>query len=195
MAFFLEPFFNIPHLKQFIGRAKNLKPSKAATLLISPSRIVLELDQPRGSMLKILINHESENWQDEVDSIALVCGHLSPFCSLIERLDFISNLSPAGLEGDDDIESTTQFIQVFRPFTAIWSLHICRSLVPFIATALQELIGESATDVLPNLRNLFLGGSEIFGTVQEVIQPFVTARRLSGQPVAVHHWEGSTADR
>ncbi|KAI0288131.1 hypothetical protein BC826DRAFT_1107944 [Russula brevipes] len=195
MAFFLVPVFDIPHLKQFIGRSKNLKPSKAATLMISPSRIVLEFDQPRGSMLKILISYESENWQDEVDSIALVCGQLSPFCSLIERLDFVSNLSPTELQGEDDIESTTQFLQVFRPFTATWSLHVCRSLVPFISTALQGLIGESATDVLPNLRNLFLGGSEIFGTVQEVIQPFVTARRLSGQPVAVRHWEGSTADR
>jgi hypothetical protein len=193
MAFFPDPVFDIPHLKQFIGRAKNLKPSKAATLLISPSRIILEFDQPRGSMLKILVSYESEDWQDEVDSIALVCGQLSPFCSLIERLDFISNLSPAELQGEDDIEPTTQFLQVFRPFTAIWSLRVCRTLVPYIATALQGLIGEMATDVLPNLRNLFLGGVDIFGTVQEVIQPFVTARRLSGQPVAVHRWKGSTA--
>jgi hypothetical protein len=117
-------------------------------------RIVLELDQPHGSMLKINQVRRID-WQ--VDSIALVCDQLSPFCSLIERLDFIANLSPTELQGEDDIEST-QFLQLFRPFTAIRSLHVCRSLVPFIATALQGLIGERATDVLPNLRNLFLGG-------------------------------------
>jgi hypothetical protein len=63
--------------------------------------------------------------------------------------------------------------------------------VPLIATALQGLIGPRATEVLPNLCDLFLGGSAMPGTVPEAMQPFVTTRRLSGQPVAVHHWEGS----
>jgi len=191
MDFILDPTFDIPYFKQFIGRAKNLKPYKAATLMISPSRIVLELDQPGGSMLRI----PSLRLGVQVVSMARVCQQLSPLFSLIERLDFISNISSSVLQVEDDIEFTTQFLQVFRPFTAIWSLRVCRSLVPSIATALKGLIGESATNVLPSLRNLFLGGPEIFGTVQEAIQPFVTARRLSGQPVVVHHWEGSTADQ
>jgi hypothetical protein len=62
--------------------------------------------------------------------------------------------------------------------------------VPFIARALQELIGESTTEVLPNLRDLSLGGAAISGSIQEDIQPFIEARRLSGRPVAVHHWGG-----
>jgi hypothetical protein len=145
-------------------------------------------------MLRILIRCPRIDWQGQVGSAALVCGQLSPFCSLIERLDFISSMLPTEpLVEEDYVEATAQFLQVFRPFTAIWSLHVCRSLVPFIATALKGLIGERATDVLPNLRNLFLGGFEIFGTVQGAIQPFVTARRLSGQPVVVHRWQGPTA--
>ncbi|KAI0296368.1 hypothetical protein BC826DRAFT_1103816 [Russula brevipes] len=190
MAFFVDPVFDIPHLKQFIDRAKNLKPSKAATLLIAPFRIALELDRPRGSILRI----PCPRLGLQVVSMARVCQQLSPFFSLIERLDLIPDYSPFGSQGADGIRSA-RFLEFFHPFTAVRSLHVSRSLVPVIATALQGLIGEKATDVLPNLRDLFLVGSEIFGTVQETIQPFVTARRLSGRPVVVHHREGSTVDR
>jgi hypothetical protein len=53
---------------------------------------------------------------------------------------------------------STQFLEIFQSFTAIRSLYVSKTLVPFIAPALQELIGESATEVLPNLRDLSLGG-------------------------------------
>ncbi|KAI0288135.1 hypothetical protein BC826DRAFT_710966 [Russula brevipes] len=75
MDFILEPVFDIPYFKQFIGRAKNLKPSKAATLLMAsseaPSYIFLELDQPHGSMLRISIRCRRVDWQGQVDSTAL----------------------------------------------------------------------------------------------------------------------------
>jgi hypothetical protein len=124
------------------------------------------------------------DWQ--VDSIALVCGQLSPFCPPIERFDLIA-IQPPSVTGEDAIV-TTQLLELFRRFTAIQSLHVSKSIVSHVATALQELIGESATEVLPNLRDLFLGGSAIPEAVREAMQQFVTARQLSGQPVAVHHW-------
>ncbi|KAI0298881.1 hypothetical protein BC826DRAFT_1102934 [Russula brevipes] len=93
-------------------------------------------------------------------------------------------------QGQDDMEST-QFLEIFQPFTTVRSLYVSKTLVPFIAPALQELLGESATEVLPNPRDLSLGGSVISGSMQEDIQPFTEARRLSGQPVAVHHWRES----
>jgi hypothetical protein len=128
--------------------------------------------------------------------MALVCGQLSPFFSPIEQLNFGGTVYhlPSEPQGEDDIEPT-QFLELFRPVTAVRSLHVSRNLVTLTATALQELIGPRATEVLPNLCDLFLGGSVISGTVQEAIQPFLIARRLSGQPVAVHHWEGVCADR
>jgi hypothetical protein len=95
MSFFLDLVFDIPHLKQFIGRAKGLKPSKAAMLLFDPSGIRLELDQPHGSMLRIRCRRI--DWQ--VDSMARVCGQLSPFFSLIERLDLIWDHCPLNRKG------------------------------------------------------------------------------------------------
>jgi hypothetical protein len=89
----------------------------------------------------------------------------------------------------DDIEST-DLLNLLQSFTAIRSLYVSKSFVPLIVPALQELFGESATEVLPSLRHLFLGRSAESGSIQEAIQPFISARQLSGQPVAVYHWEG-----
>jgi hypothetical protein len=177
--------FDVPHLSQFIGRAKALKPSNAARVWFHSWSILLECP-PRGSELGIA-------WPImdlEVPSMTLVCDQLSPFFSLVERLDLIAGYD---LQVRDSMESAL-FLELFRPFTTIQGLYISESLAPFIAPALQELIGERATEVLPSLRDLFFGGSVIPGSVQEAIQPFIDARRLSGRPIAIHRWAGEGAD-
>jgi hypothetical protein len=197
--FFLDLGFDVPHLKQFIGRAKRLELPKEASVVFKSRSIALQLDrhQQRHSWLHILdlrrFRRDRIDWQ--VDSMALLCGQLSPFFSLIEQLDFIVYRPPSKPLGENDIESI-QLLELFRPFTAVRSLHVSRSLVPLIATALQvlNLNGPRGTEVLPNLRYLLYGRSAMPATVPEGMQSFVTARQLSGQAVAVRHWEGLEAD-
>jgi hypothetical protein len=177
VLFFPGLVFHIPHLGQFIGRAKELKPSMAVVELRIDNRTVqLNLHQPRGSMILRLTCRR-------VDLLALlvVCGPVSHLFSLVEQLDLNSTRPVEG-----SIPST-QFLDFFRPFTATRSLDVSSGVVPSIASALQELIGARATEVLPNLRDLSLEVSAKIGSIQEVIQPFVDARRLSGQPIAVHY--------
>jgi hypothetical protein len=185
MSFFTHLTFDAPHFKQFIGRTKGLKPLKVARLFVDPwsTTLALKLNQQHGSILEVSCR--------SIDLITLICGQLSPFFSLIKQLDFIAypGRSPSKMQGEDGIDST-QILELFRPFTAVWSLYVSRSLVPLIATTLQE---PWATEVLPNLWDIYLGGRAMPGTVSEAMQPFVAARRRSRQPVAVH-WEGSTAD-
>ncbi|KAI0291828.1 hypothetical protein BC826DRAFT_464733 [Russula brevipes] len=173
-SFAADFVFDIPHFTQFIGRARGLKPSKAPRVLFASRSILLEFSP--GSTLRI--NRYRTDWC--ISSIVLICGQLSPFFSLVERLDLVAG---DDLEVGRPIESAL-FLELFRPFTAIEGLYVSKSLVPLIAPALLELIGERATEVLPNLRDLFLGGP-----VQETIQPFVDARQLSGRPIAIHRWE------
>ncbi|KAI0291086.1 hypothetical protein BC826DRAFT_507888 [Russula brevipes] len=191
MTFYL-PFLDIPQLKQFIGRAKSLKPFKAAKVVFGRSSIRLELDQPHGSVLRI----GGGGINRQLPSMALLCSRLSPFLSLIERLDLIPIYPPFDPQREDGTEPTdsTQFLHLFRPFTAIQSLYVSERLVPLVVPALQERIGERATEVLPNLRDLFLGGSAISGTIQGAIQPLLAERRLSGQPIAFHPWAEGSAD-
>jgi hypothetical protein len=127
------------------------------------------------------------------ESRSRACGQLPPFFSSIERFDLIWDGISLEPQGKDDMEPT-QFLEIFHPFTAIRSLYVSRTLVPFIAPALQELIGESTTEVLPNLHDLSLGGATMSASIQEDIQPFMEARRLSSRHVAVHHWGGYPGD-
>ncbi|KAI0288619.1 hypothetical protein BC826DRAFT_677912 [Russula brevipes] len=184
MTFFLDLGFDVPHLKEFIGRANRLKLPKEASVVFASRSIALQLDRHRHrqhrSSLDILDPRcDRIGWQ--VDSMALLCGQLSPFFSLIEQLDFIVYCPPSKPLGEDDIQST-QLLELFRPFTAVRSLHVSRSLVPLVATALQVLDGPRATEVLPKLRYLYYGRSAMPATVPEGMQSFVTARQLSGKP-------------
>jgi len=172
--------FDVRQLKQFIGRTKGLKQSKAAELGISSSSIHLYLQQPHSSSMGV----RYDGSDGQFSTFSLLCGQVSHLFSLVERLDL-----PKSLRGNGVMVST-QFLEIFRLFTATRSLHVPESFAPLIASALQELIGERAMEVLPNLRDIFLEILERSArsvSIQEVIQPFVDARRLSGQPVAVHY--------
>ncbi|KAI0292179.1 hypothetical protein BC826DRAFT_454759 [Russula brevipes] len=180
MTFFPRPSFDVPCLKQFIDRAKGLKPSKAAELRISPWSIHLDLHGP-----SLGVRCDRFDWQ--LSSFALLCGQVSHLLSLVERLD-LPPMAPAS-PSSKSVMVSTQFLEIFRLFTSIRSLHVPEDLMPLIASALHELIGERATEVLPNLRDIFLERSARSGSILEVMQPFIDARRLSGRPVAVHYLE------
>jgi hypothetical protein len=185
MSLFLDPVFGVPHLTQFIGRTKGLKPYEVARVAFTAGSIQLSLTEPLPLSLEIVC--DPAYWEVEVMSLA--CGQLSPFLSLVERLDIAGHF-----HFNPQIEGDLEFSQFCQLFSAIRSLHVSKSIVPLVILTLQGLIGEGATEVLPNLRDLFLGGSAIPGTVLEAMQPFVDARRLSGQPIAIHHWEEKGAD-
>jgi len=82
----------------------------------------------------------------------------------------------------------TQWLELLEPFTSLKNLYLMDDIARRVCGAIQELSGEMATEVLPALRNLFVDGSRSFEHIQEAIRPFVTARQLSGHPVAIHHW-------
>ena len=91
------------------------------------------------------------------------------------------------LHWQDDIESS-QWLELFYPFTAVKDLYLFREFVPRIAPVLQELVGERVTEVLPALQNLFLEEPLPSGHVQEIIGQFVDARQLAGHPIAISRW-------
>jgi len=92
---------------------------------------------------------------------------------------------------DDAIENTL-WLQLLRPFAAAKNLYLSKESAPGIATALQELVGERITEVLPSLRNIFVKGLEPSGPFQKNIGQFVAARQLSDHPITVSVWdEGS----
>jgi hypothetical protein len=143
---------DIPHLRQFIGRSRQLKPSKAARVSFDSQSILLEFP-PGGLTLKIM--YHRGDWK--IASIASVCGQLSPFLSLVERLDLVVTYSPFELQEINSTESTV-FLELLLPFTAIQSLYVSKSLVPFISTCTAEAHRGKGHRSINQPARSFLGG-------------------------------------
>ncbi|KAI0287461.1 hypothetical protein BC826DRAFT_47585 [Russula brevipes] len=196
---FIDPIpdTDIPQLYQFICRTEAFEPHHELRLMFSADFVGLWSRQKFGPTLYV----DCMGLNSQVLSMARMCSWLSPVFHRVDRLDLMEDpcLGPVVSHGLFapfvchalfgpfaslvDGEESMQFSAIFRSFPAIRRLHVAQR---FVEPVLQELTGTKATEVLPELRDLFLEGIQSSPSVQEVIQPFIAARQLSGHPVAVH---------
>jgi hypothetical protein len=124
----------------------------------------------------------------QLSSLVQVCSSsfsqvLSP---AVEHLYIIQERTSLS-RWQDNFESR-RWLELLRSFTAVKDLYISQEFVPRIARALQALVDERVTEVLPALQSLFLDDPLPPRSVQKTIGQFVAARQLSSQPIAVFHW-------
>jgi hypothetical protein len=67
------------------------------------------------------------------------------------------------------------------------NLYLSEEIARRIVPALQDLVGDRATEVLPTLENIFLEEGQQSGPVQEGIQQVVAVRRATSHPIAVSY--------
>ena len=181
--FFMDLGLAIPQLYNFITSAERLKLLKRAYMELYPwsTRITL------GSSTSLDLGTSCDRLEQRVSWMARLCNELSDIISHVECLE-IKGDADSQVELPDGIESV-QWLELFRTFIAVQGLYVSKKLGPLVADALQELTQDSATEMLPLLRRLSLGGLRPCGSVEYLIEPFVAARRLSDRPVAVEGWE------
>ena len=182
--------FDIPGLSQLMRRTTKIKTFNEAHMdfgyydvrlgSLPPTRSFDERSRLRISCMKL-------DWQ--LSSLVEAFTSFFPPIYIVEHLYIYGNR----YWGEDDTENT-QWLEVFHPFIAVKNLYLCKDLAERIASALQELVGEIAMDVLPSLENLFLEDLQQWGPVQDAIEPFVAARQLSNRPVVVSHWNRPTTE-
>ena len=187
ITFFHQLIFDTPYLSQFISRTPKFKTHDEARVLFSSSRVWVTLPQTFDGVLELGISCRQSDWQ--LSSLAQVCSSSLPQALIpaVERLYIIQDRT-FPLHWQDDVESS-QWLELFHPFTAAKDLYISSEFTPRIAPALQELVGERVTEVLPALQSLFLEDLLPPGPVQESIGQFVAARQLASHPIAVSRWE------
>jgi hypothetical protein len=78
-----------------------------------------------------------------------------------------------------------QWLELLRSLIYVKNLYVSEEIVPSVVSALQELIGDRTTEVLPILQNIFFEGLQPSGPVQEGIGQFVAARQLTRHPITV----------
>jgi len=182
----MDLIFDIPQLRNFIDHNEGLKPSNQATILFSGDMINIVFGSP--TRFELGIRCERPDWQ--LSSITEISSQQLPLLSYVEQLELREFLwgGDLGWQDDPDMDSS-QWLELFRLFVAVQSLHVSEGLVSPVARALQDLTGQTATEVLPVLRTLFLEGLEPSRPVHEAMKSFDTARQLSHQPVLIQRWE------
>jgi hypothetical protein len=186
VSFFNQLVFDVSQFAHFVGRTESLGSFKRAELSFEyrTANVTLHRDPPKGryirenGVLSIDISCHAFDWQ--TSGLTHICTQLSPSFSSVEWLELNSTiLRPLHLEDSPDC---TQWLALFHQFIAVQSLDI-DGLDMHITLALQELTGHRVMEVLPALRNLsFLTPSIYDNSVQEALQPFITARQLVSHP-------------
>jgi F-box-like len=174
---FHQSIFNIPELAKFMRRTTRFQAFNEAHVNFDYEGILVQslpptpFDEIEISGLRIIC--EDVDW--DPSSLAQILTSLFPSIYVVECLYIYGS----GYMGwGDDIESM-QWLEIFHPFTAVKKLYISQEFAAYIAPALQELVRERATDVLPALECLFLENLMISDLFQE---------QLLGRPVTISHW-------
>ena len=169
----LDGIIHIPQLLQFILRAETLKPPIRVIILFEEWRFRLKLMPSDG--VEFAIRDRSSS--DQFITMRSLCSALSPLLSHVERLDLhCTPLSPPS----KGFGVPLFWKRLFRTFTAVQSLYVSLSVWARVGPTLQALIGERSTEILPELRTLFL--EELSEDSKKSIESFVTMRGLTIQP-------------
>jgi hypothetical protein len=179
ITFFHQLIFDTPQLAQFISRTPNLRAHDEAHLSFNDFAVVVFYKE-----LELGISCTKSDWQ--LSSLAQICSSSLPLISSLEHLYIKDKYSQ--LRWQDNTESV-QWLELLHQFTALKGLYLSQEIAPYIAPALQELVKERETEVLPALQSLFLEELHPLGPVQEAIGQFVDARQLSSHPIAVSQWD------
>jgi len=157
IVFFVHHIFHVQQLSGLIIRSETFKPLEQAFIELHSWTLRITLRSPtRPSRFFMGIRCHTMLWR--ISLMAQLCNDLSPLLSHVERLELYGNPCPVSAL-PSDMESA-QWLNLFRPFTAVQNLHVSKLIVPLVAPVLQgpNVPGEGHTDALPALRELILEG-------------------------------------
>ncbi len=177
VTFYPQLIFHTPRLAQFIGRTPNLMACNKAYVTFDPFRASVSIAPLYLGILCVQTGRQ-------LSMLAQVCRSSLPHISSLEQLYIHEE---GYCRQPDDIEND-QWLELLRPFTSVKALYLSQVITPRIAPALQVLVGERVTEVLPALQSLFL--EDLHLSAQGAIDKFVAARQLSGHHIAISECDG-----
>jgi hypothetical protein len=184
ITFFNQLVFDTPQLRRVISRMGIFRVPDRARIYFSHGHVTIELFR----RMSLCILCKPSDWQ--LSSLAqLYNSALSPLPTL-EHLE-IHNLRR---DWEDDMENV-QWLEFLRLFPCLKGLALSLKSFHLVAPALNELDGESMTEVLPALQNIVLEAPRPSEPDNKVFGKFIATRQLLGSPVTVQYRDGSNLDR
>ena len=188
IVLFNDIIFDTPQLTQFIGRTLIVKALEKARITFEGDAAMVELSSissltsGKYENLKVEIPCSELDWQ--VSSMEQVCTSCLP---PLPTLDLHIYGDPHYRQHWQGNVENQLWLRLLHPFTSVKHLYLSEVIAQRIVPALQELVGASATEVLPTLENIFLEESQRSGHVQEGIQQVVAVRQATDHPMAVSY--------
>lgn len=187
ISYFNQLDFCVPKLSSFIGRTQNLYLGrfKRARIDFGSNSVYVSLYNEREEVLdeshfSLQISCRGLDWQ--VSHVAQTLSQTGAMISNVEDLaietrDSDMDMPPGGSDSKDD----TEWLELFRLFIAVETLHVSDKLARSVAHGLEGITEATATEMLPALQSLYLEGKSLTS-----VGRFVAVRRLCGlAPVTV----------
>ena len=188
---FNDIVFDTPQLTQFIGRTPIMQALEKANVTFDGDAAAVKLSSlepgrldARYERLKVKIPCRELDWQ--VLSMEQICASCLP---PLPTLDLHIDENPHYRQHWQGNVDNALWLQLLQPFTSVKNLYLSEEIARRIVPALQELVGDRATEVLPSLENIFLEEGQQSGPVQEGIQQVVAVRQATNHPIAVSYQE------
>jgi F-box-like len=182
---FNDIVFDTPQLTQFISRTQWMKALEKARVTFEGNAAAVELSSLTSGIydkLEVRILCRELDWQ--VSSMVQVCTSCLPSQP---TLDLHIDGNPHYRQHWQANVENALWLRLLHPFTSVENLYLSEEIARRIVPALQDLVGERATEVLPALENIFLEEGQRSGPVQEGIQQVVAVRQATNHPIAVSY--------
>jgi F-box-like len=182
---FNDIVFDTPQLTQFISRTPIMQALKNARVTFDGDAATVKLSSlvdGRYKRLEVYIPCRELDWQ--VSSMEQICASCLP---PLPTLDLHIRGNPHYRQHWQGNVDNALWLRLLQPFTSVKNLYLSEEIAGRIVPALQELVGDRATEVLPTLENIFLEEGQQSGPVQEGIQQVVAVRQATNHPIAVSY--------
>jgi len=176
---------NIPQLHEFIDRAERLKTFIRAKVYLRS----LEVQVIFKSSTNLGLDITCEVSECPLSSMVALYEQLPTIPSQADQLELYEDAFDELVDEEWQDLYDPLWLQLLNPFVSVKTLYVSERLGPFVASVLGKLTGESVTEVLPILNDLYFEGLGSSEFVQKTIKSFVSIRQLSGHPVIVRCWE------
>ena len=181
ICFFNRMIYSIPHLRQFMSTAGNLR-FKAATFTVYEDCLMVEAHPYKGARLSTFfmeLGGKRLDWQ--VLSAAQVFHTLRTVFSAVEHLILDYDRRDISSEWNDQADRT-HWRELFGSFGKVKTLCVEDELVEQVSRALQAGEGESPLELLPELQELSYSSR---GSPRDAFALFIDTRQKEGHPVTV----------
>ena len=183
-AFVNRNLFDTPQFIQLISRTSAFEVLEKAHIAFKVNGAVVKLSSETSGSAELIVTVPNGELDEQLVFLERVFTSCLPPRATVnsEDLYIYENIYPDWRE--DDIEDT-HWLELLRRFTTVKNLYLSQAIASCIAPALQQLVGDRTTEVLPALEKISLEGLRPRGPSQKGIRKFIAARQLFGHPIIV----------